>query len=117
MPPRPHALAVVLAGWLNRHQQCVLDCLLEEDAFRDILKVSGMQVVMRRPRLPNRNAFAERFVRSIKSECLDRMIFVGSASLRRALANDSDHDNRRFSHQGIDDRVLAPEEPSSKSTR
>ena len=42
---------------------------------------------MRLPPLsPNLNAYAERFVRSIKEECLDRMIFVGQASLRRAVA-------------------------------
>ena len=38
------------------------------------------------PRSPNLNAYAERFVRSIKEECLDRMIFVGQASLRRAIS-------------------------------
>ena len=36
---------------------------------------------------PNLNAYAERFVRSIKDECLNRMIFVGQASLRRAIAH------------------------------
>jgi hypothetical protein len=37
------------------------------------------------PMSPNLNAHAERFVRSIKEECLERMIFVGQASLRRAI--------------------------------
>jgi hypothetical protein len=37
------------------------------------------------PRSPNLKAFAERFVRSIKEECLDQMILVGQASLRRAV--------------------------------
>jgi transposase InsO family protein len=36
-------------------------------------------------RSPNLNAFAERFVRSIKEECLDRMIFFGETTLRHAL--------------------------------
>ena len=39
-----------------------------------------------RPCRANLNAYAERFVRSIKDECLNRMIFIGQASLRRALA-------------------------------
>ena len=38
------------------------------------------------PMSPNLNAYAERFVRSIKDECLDRMIFVGQGSLRRAVS-------------------------------
>jgi hypothetical protein len=37
------------------------------------------------------NAYAERFVRSIKEECLDRMIFIGQASLRRAVAEYMTH--------------------------
>jgi len=47
------------------------------------------------------NAHAERFVRSIKSECLDRMIFVGEASLQRALREYLAHDNTERPHQGI----------------
>lgn len=38
------------------------------------------------PQSPNLNAYAERFVRSIKEECLGKMIFIGQASLRRAIA-------------------------------
>jgi hypothetical protein len=43
---------------------------------------------------PNHNAYAERFVRSIKYECLDRMIFIGQASLRRAVAEYVEHYHR-----------------------
>jgi len=44
---------------------------------------------------PNLNAYAERFVRSIKDECLNRMIFVGQASLRRAIAHYVAHYSQR----------------------
>jgi putative transposase len=45
--------------------------------FRRLIQESGPKVIRLAPRSPNLNAYAERFVRSIKEECLDRMIFVG----------------------------------------
>jgi len=58
------------------------------------------------PRSPNLNAYAERFVRSIKEECLDRMIFVGQASLRLAVTEYIDHYHRERNHQGLENRLL-----------
>jgi transposase InsO family protein len=55
------------------------------DAFRSILVREGIEVIRLPPRTPNLNAFAERFVRSVKAECLDCMIFFGRSSLQRAL--------------------------------
>ena len=52
------------------------------------------------------NAYAERFVRSIKYECLDRMIFTGQASLRRAVAEYMDHYHRERNHQGLENRLI-----------
>ena len=52
-------------------------------AFRDLLRDAGVEVVRLPYRSPNLNAYAERFVRSIKHECLSRMIFFGERSLRR----------------------------------
>jgi putative transposase len=54
-------------------------------AFRETLAAAGVQVVRLPPRSPNLNAYAERFVRTIKESCLDRMILVGEDSLRRAV--------------------------------
>jgi putative transposase len=56
------------------------------DAFRGIITRAGPDVVRLPPRSPNLNAFAERFVRSIKAECLNRMIFFGRASLQHAVS-------------------------------
>ncbi len=57
---------------------------------------------IRTPRqAPNANAHAERFVLSIKSECLRRMIFFGEASLRRAISEYVEHYNDERAHQGI----------------
>ncbi len=51
-------------------------------AFRDLVTCSEVEIVRLPPRSPNLNAYAERFVRSIKGECLNRMIFFGERSLR-----------------------------------
>jgi putative transposase len=52
------------------------------------------------------NAYAERFVRSIKSECLNRMIFIGQRSLRRAVAEYMDHYHGERNHQGLDNGLI-----------
>ena len=53
------------------------------------------------PRSPWQNAFAERFVLSIKSECLRRMIFFGEGSLRRAVSEYITHYHAERAHQGL----------------
>ena len=58
---------------------------LFSEAFRETLAATGVETVRLPPRSPNLNAFAERFVRSIKESCLNRLILVGEDSLRRAV--------------------------------
>jgi len=77
-------------------------------AFRTLLNDSGVEVVRLPPRSPNLNAYAERFVRSIKDECLNRMIFFGEPSLRKATREFSAHYHRERNHQGIDNRLIEP---------
>lgn len=60
------------------------------------------------PRAPNCNAFAERFVLSIKKECLNRVILFGEASLRRALREYVSHYHTERNHQGVENRLLKP---------
>ena len=55
---------------------------------------------------PNLNAYAERFVRSIKEECLDRMIFVGQASLRPAVTEYMAHYHAERNHQGLGNQLI-----------
>ena len=50
---------------------------------------------------PNMNAIAERWVRSVKSECLDRLILFGQGHLDRALAEYVEHYNAERPHQGL----------------
>ena len=53
------------------------------------------------------NAYAERFVRSIKSECLDQMIFLGQDSLDQAIAEYAAHYHDERSHQGIGNEMIS----------
>jgi len=80
--------------------------------FDMILRSAGIQPLALPPRSPNLNAFAERFVRSIKDECLDRMIFFGEASLRHAVTEYVAHYHHERTHQGKDNRLLFPQHAS-----
>ena len=76
--------------------------------FRDDLDREVVKPVRCPARAPNCNAFAERFVRSIKDECLDRMILFGEVSLRRALREYVAHFHRERNHQGVGNQLLQP---------
>jgi transposase InsO family protein len=78
------------------------------DQFRRLVSESGVTVIRLPPRSPNLNAYAERFVRSIKDECLNRMIFVGQVSLRRAIAHYVAHYHAGRNHQGLENRLIRP---------
>lgn len=52
----------------------------------------------------------ERFFRSLKSECLDRMIFFGERSLRNAMREYLAHYHGGRNHQGLDNRIIDPED-------
>jgi putative transposase len=72
-------------GFLHRHKVLICDRDTKFTAqFKRILSDSGVGVVLTPPKAPNCNAFAERFVLSIKTKCLGRMIFFGEKSLKRA---------------------------------
>ncbi len=74
--------------------------------FRQLLKQSGTAVIRLPPRSPNLNAYSERFVRSIKEECVQRLIFFGEASLRRALSEYMTHYHQERNHQGMNNLRL-----------
>jgi len=76
--------------------------------FRALLERQGMEIIRLPPRSPNLNAFAERFVRSIKDECLNRLIFFGEGSLRHAVREYMAHYHSERNHQGIDNRLIKP---------
>ena len=94
-------------GFLCGHRALIVDRDTKfSRRFRASLAGGGVETVRTPPRSPNCNAYAERFVRSIKEECLGRMTFFGEASLRRALREYVAHFNQDRPHQGIGNRVV-----------
>jgi len=78
--------------------------------FSQIVKSAGVQSVKLPPRSPNLNAHAERFVRTIKESCLERMILFGEGSLRKAIREFVEHYHRERNHQGLNNRLIMPEQ-------
>ena len=62
------------------------------------------------------NAYAERFVRSIKSECLDQMIFLGRELLVRTIAEYAAHYHDERSHQGIGNEMISGALPQGEGS-
>lgn len=60
--------------------------------------------------VPNLNAYAERWVRSVKEECLSKVILFGERSLRRALSEYVEHFHAERNHQGKGNILLFPRE-------
>jgi putative transposase len=77
--------------------------------FRRLIDEGGTEVIRLPPMSPNLNAYAERFVRSIKDECLGKMIFVGQASLRRAIGEYMAHYHEERNHQGLENKLIRPQ--------
>jgi transposase InsO family protein len=86
---------------------------LYTEAFRRILGQGGVKVVRLPARSPNLNAFAERFVLSIKTECLDRLVPLGEAHLRRAILDYTNHYHEERNHQGLDNELIVPVEAAN----
>jgi len=78
-------------------------------AFRQIIDAAEVTRVPLPPRSPNLNAYAERWVRSVKEECLSRLILFGEASLHHALAQYVAHFHHERNHQGKGNVLLFPE--------
>jgi putative transposase len=79
------------------------------DEFLRTLKDAGVESVKLPPRSPNLNAYAERFVRSIKESCLERLILFGESSLRTAVQNFVAHYHSERNHQSLGNRLILPE--------
>jgi transposase InsO family protein len=96
-------------GFLNG-KRCVL---MDRDgkfspAFREILKNEEIEPLQLPSRSSDLNAYIERFHRSLKEECLDRMIFFGEKSLRKAIKTFLEHFHSERNHQGIGNRLIEP---------
>ncbi|MBX2851911.1 MAG: transposase [Phycisphaeraceae bacterium] len=108
---------VAIAGRINEYQHAIIaykdeDPLFTKD-FRNILKTSGVTCKKLPPRSPNLNAYAERFVRSIKHECLNKMIFFSEKQLRHVVDQYIEHYNTERPYQGIGN---VPIDPAGEAT-
>jgi len=73
---------------------------------RQLLVDAGIRVVQTPFQAPNANTHAERFVRSIKSECLDRVIVLGERHLRQTIREFMTHYHRERNHQGLENELI-----------
>ncbi|MCK4304559.1 MAG: integrase core domain-containing protein [Candidatus Eisenbacteria sp.] len=116
-------LLLILAGWVNRQQQEIIEYLRTENhvlreshgkkriklnsVFRSLLEDSGVKSVRLPARSPNLNAHLERHMRSLKVECLNRMIFFGENPLQKAVNEFLGHYHQERNHQGLGNRLIA----------
>ena len=77
--------------------------------FRETLAAGGVKCLRLPPHSPNWNAFAERWVRSVKEECLSHLILFGERSLRKALLQFQEHYHQERNHQGKNNVLLFPD--------
>jgi putative transposase len=77
-------------------------------AFQQVIDAAGVKRVSLPPRSPNLNAYAERWVRSVKEECLSRLILFGENALQHALTEYATHYHHERNHQGKGNALLFP---------
>jgi putative transposase len=96
-------------GFLHGMSHIILDRdPLYTAAFRRLLRDSGVTPLTLPAWSPNLNAFAERFVESAKSECLDRMVLLGEGHLRAAVREFVRHYHEERPHQGLGNEFITP---------
>jgi hypothetical protein len=75
-------------------------------SFRQIVETGGITTLRLPARSPNLNAYADRWVGSVKEECLSKLILFGEGSLRRELHNYVAHYHKERNHQGKENLLL-----------
>ncbi len=96
-------------GFLKQTRYLILDRdPLYTCAFRGMLKESGVNIMRLPSRSPNLNSYAERWIRSVRSECLSRVIPLGEHHLRDLLSEYLLHFHQERNHQGLGNRIIEP---------
>jgi putative transposase len=101
MKQMARTLTDAVDGFLLKHRSIVMarDSLFCH-SFRDMLKNSGVKPVRLPSRSPNLNAYAERWIGSVRRECLARVIPLGERHLRQIVQQFVDHYHQERNHQG-----------------
>lgn len=103
-------LTDVFDGFLLNTRYLIIDRdPLFTEAFRQLLQDSGVKSVRLPARSPDLNPFAERFVLSIKYECLNRLIILGERHLRAAVLDYVVHYHEERNHQGLGNELIDPQ--------
>jgi putative transposase len=77
-------------------------------SFNTVLVSEGIEIIRTPYRAPTANAFAERWVRTVREECIDQLLIIGEAHLRRVLVQYVEYYNRSRPHQGIGQGMPIP---------
>ena len=83
-------------------------------SFRELIESGRVKTIRLPARSPNLNSHAERWVRSVKEECLSKLILFGESSLRRALQQYVVHYHEGRNHQGKENRILFPSQTEAR---
>ena len=86
------------------------------EGFDQILQAAGIEAIKLPPQSPNLNAYAERWIRSLRSECLDQLILFGERSLAYVLQEYLAHHQQERNHQGLDNVIPFPDEGLRSNT-
>jgi putative transposase len=78
-------------------------------AFDTIFRSEGIDVIPTPVRAPNTNAFMERWIRSAREECLDKLLIINEAHLRRVMRDYVEFFNTARPHQGLDQQIPIPQ--------
>jgi putative transposase len=96
-------------GFLKDASHLIVDRDTSFRAMRDYLSQNtDTEVVLLPPKSPNLNAFMDRWFRSLKSECLERMVFFGRRSLETAIRDYVEHYHTERNHQGLNNQLIEP---------
>ncbi|MBX3085463.1 MAG: integrase core domain-containing protein [Anaerolineae bacterium] len=97
----------------QNREQCLGFLIHDRDtkftrSFETVFAAEGIETVLTPYRAPNANAVAERWIRSVRQECLDHLLIINQVHLRHVLKEYVDYYNTVRPHQGLDQQAPIP---------
>jgi len=101
-------------GFLSIARQLIVDCDSSFIPMRGFIEQhTDTEVILLPPKSPNLNAYMERWFRSLKTECLDRMVLFGGKSPENAVSEYVKHYHDERNHQGLGNELIEPSEDAA----